>query len=106
MESSQPHDTAMSGYNPHVDSGHENSAGGYAPPAYDSGYVPYQPDNDDEDSPVETKPKKKSFMDDDDDFAAKTAAIKKAEKERKDREADDAFRKAAEADGKSTFFVV
>lgn len=79
-----------------------SSFGGYAPPSYDTGYVPYQPDDNEEDSPVETKSKKKSFMDDDEDedFEAKAAALKKAEKERKDREADDAFRKAAEADGK------
>ena len=52
-------------------------------------------------SPVEEKPKKKSFMDEDDgdDFEARAVAIRKEEKARKDREADEAFRRAAEADG-------
>ena len=68
---------------------------GYDPPAYDP-YVPQA-----EESPVEEKSKKKSFIDDDDgdDFEARAAALRKAEKARKDREADEAFRKAAEEDG-------
>lgn len=37
---------------------------------------------------------------DDSDIAARSAAIQKEEKQRKDREADEAFRKAAEEDGK------
>lgn len=37
---------------------------------------------------------------DDSDMAARSAAIQKEEKQRKDREADEAFRKAAEEDGK------
>jgi hypothetical protein len=60
--------------------------------------------NDEPDSPVETRPKKKSFMDDDDDDipALKAAAsAREKTKAEKDREADEAFRKAAEADGKS-----
>lgn len=77
---------------------------GYEHPSTDSYDPPsYSPDaQNDNPSPVETKAKKKAFMDDDDedDFAARAAAVQKAEKARKDREADDAFRKAAEADGK------
>ena len=67
----------------------------YNPPAYDP-YVRQA-----EESPVEAKSKKKSFMDDndDDDFEARAAALRKEERARKDREADEAFRKAAEADG-------
>ena len=68
----------------------------YDPPAYNQ-YVPQAGE-----SPVEEKPKKKSFMDDDgddDDFEARAAALRKEEKARKDREADEAFRRAAEADG-------
>lgn len=67
----------------------------YNPPEYDP-YVPH-----DSESPVEEKPKRKLFMDDDDgdDFEARAAALRKEEKARKDREADDAFRRAAEADG-------
>ena len=80
----------------------------YEPPS--SGYQPYEPPAyepnamNDEDSPVDNKPKKKSFMDDgEDDYnpissaPANTGEKTKAEK---DREADEAFRKAAEADGK------
>ena len=54
-------------------------------------------------SPVEEKPKKKSFTydDDEDDFEAQAAALRKEEKAHKDREVDEAFRQAAEADGKS-----
>lgn len=85
--------------------------GGYEPPAMSSYEPPsYQPDfgmstdgpaQEDEADEAE-KPKKKSFMDDDeeDDLAARAAAVQKAEKARRDREADEAVRKAAEADGK------
>lgn len=70
---------------------------GYEPPS--SGYVPYEP-TDEPDSPIK---KKKSFMDDDDDDIP---ALRKPSGEKskadKDREADEAFRKAAEADGKIT----
>ena len=67
----------------------------YDPPTYDP-YVPPAGE-----SPAEENPKKKSFMDndDDDDFEARAAALRKEEKLRKDREADEAFRRAAEADG-------
>ena len=67
----------------------------YDPPTYDP-YVPQATE-----SQVEENPKKKSFMDndDDDDFEARAAALRKEEKTRKDREADEAFRRAAEADG-------
>ena len=67
----------------------------YVPPAYDPN-VPQAGE-----SPVEEKPKKKSFMDDaeDDDFEARAAALRKEEKARNDREADEAFKRAAEADG-------
>lgn len=55
-------------------------------------------------SPTEAKSKKKSSLDDeDDDFEARAAALKKQEKVQKDREADEAFRRAAEADGNSFF---
>ena len=67
----------------------------YDPPAYD----PYGTKAGD--SPVEEKTKKKSFMDidEDDDFEARAAALRKEEKAKKDREADEAFKRAAEADG-------
>ncbi|OJJ43842.1 hypothetical protein ASPZODRAFT_145778 [Penicilliopsis zonata CBS 506.65] len=75
---------------------------GYEPPS--GGYEPAAPSAEDEDeTPVDGPPKHKSFMgddDDEDDLAARAASIQKAEKARKDREADDAFKAAAEADSK------
>lgn len=57
-----------------------------------------------QDSAGELSHTKKSTVDDegedDSDIAARSAAILKEEKERKDREADEAFRKAAEEDCK------
>ncbi|PVH75739.1 hypothetical protein DL98DRAFT_657921 [Cadophora sp. DSE1049] len=81
-------------------SGYQPYSGGYEPPT--SGYVPYEP-NDEPDSPDEPRPKKKSFMDDDDDDipglkATPAAAPREKTKAEKDKEADEAFRKAAEAD--------
>lgn len=93
-------------YDPH-------SSSGYEPPSYQplsNGYEPpsYNPETQDEEPfPILEKPKKKSFMDDDeDDFAARAAAILKKEKAQKDREADEAFRKAAEADGKALLLLI
>ena len=78
------------------------STSNYEPPPLDSyNSSSYDPDIPQAgDSPAEEKPKKKSLMDDDDDdFEARAAALRKEEKARKDREADEAFRRAAEADG-------
>ncbi|KAL5114988.1 vesicle coat component, partial [Pleosporales sp. CAS-2024a] len=70
-------------------------------------YQPYNPDE--EDKEEENQPKKKSFMDDDDDedLVARAAALKigstsasKKSKSDADKIADEAFRKAAEADAK------
>ncbi|KAH7411955.1 COPII coat assembly protein SEC16 [Phaeosphaeria sp. MPI-PUGE-AT-0046c] len=67
-------------------------------------YQPYNPDEDDKEE--ESKPKKKSFMDDDDDedLVARAAALTiggdSKSKSAADRKADEAFRKAAEADAK------
>ncbi|PBP17669.1 COPII coat assembly protein SEC16, partial [Diplocarpon rosae] len=92
---------------------YEPQAGGYEPPS--NGYAPpsYEPIamNDEPDSPIDTRPKKKSFMDDDDDDlqfprnAQAAPEIREKTKAEKDKEADEAFRKAAEADaqkGKDT----
>ena len=80
-------------------------AGGYTPSSYEPpsyeppSYNPDIPQNDDGASADERK--KPSIMDDDDqDFEARAAAMRKEEKARKDREANEAFRKAAEEDGK------
>lgn len=86
-----------------------SAANAYQPPASGNAYEPpsYAPEAHVNPTPEETgdpatqdeQPKKKAFMDDDDDedLAKRTAAIQKAEN---DRKADEAFRKAAEEDGK------
>jgi COPII coat assembly protein SEC16 len=84
-----------------------NEPYGYAPPE-DTGYVPYVPEPD---SPVESKPKKKSFIDDDGDYAPISRpeasqmdskpsidAGATGRKAANDAAADAAFRAAAEAD--------
>ncbi|KAL8721793.1 MAG: hypothetical protein Q9225_001593 [Loekoesia sp. 1 TL-2023] len=91
-------DRPASSYEP-PPSTYEPESSGYQPP---SSYAPYDPQAQDDQNPAAQRSptKKKSFMDDDgnDDFAARAAAILKEDKTRKDKEADDAFRKAAEAD--------
>ena len=80
-------------------SSYEPPSYGYEPPSYD----PENRNNNENPEKQKSPKKKKSFMygdDDDEDFAAKAAAILKAQKAQKDREADEAFKKAAEADGK------
>ena len=106
VESSSHDSGVVSSYEPDMSS-HNSGTTSYNPEtsSYDPGLASYEPPADTyqvngEDSPIETKPKR-SFMDDDDDsdLAAKATALKAQEKARKDREADEAFRKAAEADG-------
>jgi hypothetical protein len=95
--SSSSYELPSSNYEAPSSGGYEPSTSGYEPPAYEPATMDQEPD-----SPVETRPKKKSFMDDDDDDipALKAApATHEKTKAEKDREADDAFRKAAEADG-------
>ncbi|KAK4505398.1 hypothetical protein PRZ48_003361 [Zasmidium cellare] len=83
-------DAEGGGYQPM--GGYEPPSGGYEPPSYQ----PYQPEPEADDDEVSTKPKRRGIMDDDDDeFSKQSAASKKAEA---DRQADDAFKKAAEAD--------
>ncbi|TVY37034.1 COPII coat assembly protein [Lachnellula occidentalis] len=84
-----------SGYEPAASSGYEPPSGGYEPPS--SSYQPYE----EPDSPVGTENKKKSFMDDDGDVPRASASQEKTKAE-KDREADEAFRKAAEADAQKS----
>lgn len=85
---------ASDGYELPSVGGYEPPSGSYEPPSYQPGTV------DESDSPIDTRPKKKSFMDDDNDDMPAPREKTKAEK---DREADEAFRKAAEADGKEPF---
>lgn len=68
-------------------------------------YEPYNPADDDDEKEVEQPKKKKSFMDDDDendDIISRAAALKSSSKSKSeaDRQADEAFRKAAELDAK------
>ncbi|KAM3073376.1 vesicle coat component [Clarireedia jacksonii] len=98
---------SMNGYESQPSNSYEPpTSSSYEPPSMGSGYEPpsYQPSSMEEpDSPIDTKPKKKSFMDDDDDdIPALKASTQPREKTKaeKDREADEAFRKAAEEDGK------
>ncbi|KAI9746396.1 MAG: vesicle coat component [Claussenomyces sp. TS43310] len=87
-------------YSPPDMSFQPQSNGGYAPPE-SGGYTPasYEPVSMTEEpaSPVDSRPKK-SFMDDDGgDYQSVSKTTEKSKAE-KDREADEAFRKAAEAD--------
>ena len=94
--SSTIHEPPSYAYEPPSTSGYEPPpTNSYNPPLYD----PYVPQG--EESPVEEKSKKKSFMDDDDgdEFEARAAALRKEERAQKDKEVDDAFRRAAKADG-------
>ncbi|KAE8444121.1 hypothetical protein EG329_000903 [Mollisiaceae sp. DMI_Dod_QoI] len=87
---------ASNSYEPSTSSGYEPPSSGYEPPAYEPVTMDDEPD-----SPVETRPKKKSFMDDDDDdipALKQPPTNREKTKAEKDREADEAFRKAAEAD--------
>ncbi|CAO2648536.1 Nn.00g078030.m01.CDS01 [Neocucurbitaria sp. VM-36] len=87
---------------PPPSAGHEQPYGGYEPPSSTFEAPSYQPYNpDEEDKPEEDQPRKKSFMeDDDDDLVTRAAALKISSggKSEADRKADEAFRKAAEAD--------
>jgi hypothetical protein len=92
------HDEASqvsSSYEPPSMGGYEPPTSSYEPPSYE----PYNPDEETKSGEEEPK-KKKSFMDDDDedDLAARAAALKAKQKSEADRKADEAFRKAAEAD--------
>jgi hypothetical protein len=101
---------------PPVEESSSSAFGGYQPQAsFDEpaqpastfeapSYQPYNPDEDDKEGEQQPK-KKKSFMDDDedDDLAARASALKisggsTGSKSEADRKADEAFRKAAEAD--------
>ena len=85
-----------SAYEPQSKEYESVTSNGYAPPSSSPRDLPA------EDSPLEKQTKKESYMDDDedDDFEARAASIRKEEQTRKDRETDEAFRRAAEADGK------
>ena len=87
---------------PSYDSSYTNhyeppASSGYSPPSYNDD-VPLAEENH-----VQDKRREKFHVhdgDDDDDFEARAAALRKEDKARKDLEVDEAFRRAAEADGK------
>ena len=85
-------------YEPPTSSYEPPTSIGYEPPLYTApshGTDDRQADV----SPSEAKPKRSMMnLDDDDDFEARAAALRKEEKARKDREADEAFLRAAESD--------
>ncbi|KAI9824777.1 MAG: vesicle coat component [Thelocarpon impressellum] len=91
---------------PYEPPGQEPAAVGYEPPSYAApsyeppSYEPYDADQQNGDlSPMDAKPKKKTFMDDDDDdFPKAPAKPPNQDKAAKDREAEENFRKAAEDD--------
>ena len=94
---SDSYEPPSSSYEP-PSSSYEPPTSSYDPPSYD-------PDTNGEDSPVETRPKKKSIIDDDDDdLVARAAALLKKNQGNagppKEREVDDAVRRAAEEDAK------
>ncbi|KAF2145878.1 uncharacterized protein K452DRAFT_315179 [Aplosporella prunicola CBS 121167] len=88
-----PYDPPASSYEPPTSS-YEPPTSSYEPPSYQ----PYEPEPEEE-KEAETKPKKSMMDDDDDDELERRAATLKAQqKAEADRIADEAFRKAAEAD--------
>lgn len=104
--------SATNTYSPPINT-EEPPSNEYYPPPYNyeppsSTYDPpsYNPESTgDPESPLE-KPKKKTFGDDgndDEEFVKRAAALLKEDRARKDHETDEAFRKAAEADGKLSF---
>jgi hypothetical protein len=86
---------------PHANEQPHHGFGAPASTFEENSYQPYNPDEEDKE---EDKPKKKSFMDDDfeEDLVARAAALKinSGSKSEADKKADEAFRKAAEADAK------
>lgn len=106
-------DAALGGYSPFYqgppgmpqseDPSYMPPAGGdsYEPSSYDAPVMDMAPDTEGLSAEDDSQPRKKQFMDDDDDeFAAQAASVQKAQKAENDRKADEAFRKAAEEDGR------
>ena len=75
--------------------GYQPPSSSYEPPGYS--YTPYEPEPPSPEEEAKPRPKQRTYGDDEDedDFAARAAALKKSQA---DKQADDAFRKAAEAD--------
>ncbi|KAI6815849.1 hypothetical protein KC340_g13661 [Hortaea werneckii] len=91
-------DAEGGGYQP-PSSSYEPPASSYEPP----GYQPYEPEPEAAEEEQAPQPKKKGMMDlsddeDDREMERRAAALKQQQKSDADRQADEAFRKAAEAD--------
>ncbi|KAI6869830.1 hypothetical protein KC343_g2464 [Hortaea werneckii] len=91
-------DAEGGGYQP-PSSSYEPPASSYEPP----GYQPYEPEAEAAEEEQASQPKKKGMMDlsddeDDREMERRAAALKQQQKSDADRQADEAFRKAAEAD--------
>ncbi|KAI7721565.1 hypothetical protein KC353_g1255 [Hortaea werneckii] len=91
-------DAEGGGYQP-PSSSYEPPASSYEPP----GYQPYEPESEAAEEEQAPQPKKKGMMDlsddeDDREMERRAAALKQQQKSDADRQADEAFRKAAEAD--------
>ena len=104
-----PSDVQMNGSNASTNKERHDSqtasSTGYVPPtsSYEPpAYQPYMPEQDSrEKSQADKSTAKSSGVDDDDDeLMRRAAALTKQQKSQADKEADDAFRKAAEADGR------
>lgn len=107
-------DAALGGYSPFYQGPpgmpRSESPSSYIPPASGDSYEPSSynapvmdiaPDAEGLSAEDDLQPRKKQFMDDDDDdYASQAASIQKAQKAENDRKADEAFRKAAEEDGR------
>ena len=83
------------GFDARDEGAYQPPSSGYEPPAY----VPYEPEPEPEEAEA-PKRKLKPMMDDDDDddIVARAAALKSSKQSEADRQADAAFRAAAEAD--------
>lgn len=114
QSSSMYGDSAINTYPPPSDT-RESPPLGYSPPSYSyeppsNTYDPpsYDPETTNDPESPQKIPKKKTYgdTDDEDDLVKSTAALRKEERARKDRETDEAFRKAAEADGTLSFAIL
>lgn len=108
-QSSSIYEVSATNTYPPLSNTEESPPLGYIPPSYtyeppSNTYDPpsYDPETTNDPESPQTNPKKKTFgdTDDEEDMVKSAAALRKEERAQRDREADEAFRKAAEADGR------
>ena len=91
-----PHETPLHVHQEETEQQPQPSS--YEPPSYNP--PSYEPEASyDDDTPATEKRKPLMMEEEDDEVEARAAAIRKDEKARKDRESEEAFRRAAEEDG-------